>query len=139
VKLIAANVKDLSGLTCETVVVETAAQMKAAVDAELGSFDCLVMAAAVADFRAETISDQKLKRSQIGDELIIKLVANPDILAETAKTLAVTHPKVLTVGFAAETVNNATEGKALDSLALQKLSSKNCDLIVANNVANGQV
>jgi phosphopantothenoylcysteine decarboxylase/phosphopantothenate--cysteine ligase len=139
VKLIAANVKDLSGLTCETVVVETAAQMKAAVDAELGSFDCLVMAAAVADFRAETISEQKLKRSQIGDELIIKLVANPDILAETAKTLAVTHPKVLTVGFAAETVNNATEGKALESLALQKLSSKNCDLIVANNVANGQV
>jgi phosphopantothenoylcysteine decarboxylase/phosphopantothenate--cysteine ligase len=97
------------------------------------------MAAAVADFRAETISEQKLKRSQIGDELIIKLIANPDILAETAKTLAVTHPKVLTVGFAAETVNNATEGKALDSLALQKLSSKNCDLIVANNVANGQV
>ena len=85
--------------------------------------DALVMAAAVADFRVEAPAAQKVKRGE--HALDLRLVPNPDLLAETAGLAAVVRP--IRVGFAAETedvLEHATE----------KLARKSLDLIVANDV-----
>ena len=117
----------------------SAAELSEAVQGQAAKFDCLIMAAAVSDFRVENVSSSKIKRSEVGQELNLKLVANPDILAETVKFLSAAKSKTLTVGFAAETIEDNSEVEALTQLALSKLAAKQCDLIVANNVANGAV
>ncbi|WP_314721442.1 bifunctional phosphopantothenoylcysteine decarboxylase/phosphopantothenate--cysteine ligase CoaBC [Haemophilus pittmaniae] len=85
--------------------------------------------AAVADYRVTEISDQKIKKTNDNDELSLKLVKNPDIIASVAY-LEQNRPFV--VGFAAETQNVA--GYAKD-----KLQRKNLDMICANDVSGGQV
>lgn len=136
VTLIAANL-DLSLSGIDMVVrVTTAKDLADAVSSHLDESDVLVMAAAVADFRLEYPQTQKIKRSEIGDSLELKLVANPDILAEAVEYLRVGSHKCLTVGFAAETAGSL---ERLASLATLKLHSKGCDLIVANDVTDGAV
>ncbi|MDG6361845.1 bifunctional phosphopantothenoylcysteine decarboxylase/phosphopantothenate--cysteine ligase CoaBC [Glaesserella parasuis] len=85
--------------------------------------------AAVADYRVEQIAEQKIKKTSNNDELTLKLVKNPDIIATVAH-LAQNRPFV--VGFAAETQNVADYAK-------DKLQRKNLDLICANDVSGGQV
>lgn len=85
--------------------------------------------AAVADYRVEQIAEQKIKKTGNNDELTLKLVKNPDIIATVAH-LAQNRPFV--VGFAAETQNVADYAK-------DKLQRKNLDLICANDVSGGQV
>ncbi|MDE3994881.1 bifunctional phosphopantothenoylcysteine decarboxylase/phosphopantothenate--cysteine ligase CoaBC [Glaesserella parasuis] len=85
--------------------------------------------AAVADYRVEQIAEQKIKKTGNNDELTLKLVKNPDIIATVAH-LAQNRP--LVVGFAAETQNVADYAK-------DKLQRKNLDLICANDVSGGQV
>jgi phosphopantothenoylcysteine decarboxylase/phosphopantothenate--cysteine ligase len=104
------------------VHVETAREMQQAVEAALPA-DIAVMAAAVADWRAEP-SAEKIKKGS-GGEAAIKLVENPDILAGIAR-----HKKRprLVVGFAAETEN-------LLANAAEKLKRKGADFIVANDVS----
>ncbi|MDO9729483.1 bifunctional phosphopantothenoylcysteine decarboxylase/phosphopantothenate--cysteine ligase CoaBC [Glaesserella parasuis] len=85
--------------------------------------------AAVADYRVEQIAEQKIKKTGDNDELTLKLVKNPDIIATVAH-LAQNRPFV--VGFAAETQNVADYAK-------DKLQRKNLDLICANDVSGGQV
>ena len=94
------------------------------------------MTAAVADFRVEHPQTQKIKRSEIGNSLELKLVANPDILAEAVEFIAAQDLNCVTVGFAAETAGSL---ERLASLAAIKLDSKGCDLIVANDVSEGAV
>jgi phosphopantothenoylcysteine decarboxylase/phosphopantothenate--cysteine ligase len=111
---------------------ETAAEMQAALRAltppEGPRFDVLVMAAAVADFRPRSASDQKLGRA---DGLTLEMDATPDLLAETAERARTgsrgsgTRRPVL-VGFAAET-------GSLERAA-EKLRKKGVDLFVANDV-----
>jgi phosphopantothenoylcysteine decarboxylase / phosphopantothenate---cysteine ligase len=89
--------------------------------------DALIMAAAVADFRPAETAAHKIKKSAgvIGEPPApIELAENPDILAEVAA-----QPKRprLTVGFAAESENLATNAQA-------KLARKKLDLIVANDI-----
>lgn len=108
------------------VRVETARQMLEAARAALPA-DVFMSAAAVADWRVEAVSGQKLKKGARGAPTL-SLVENPDILAEIAATCA-TRPS-LVVGFAAETENVVENAK-------RKLSRKGCDLIVANSVAEG--
>jgi phosphopantothenoylcysteine decarboxylase/phosphopantothenate--cysteine ligase len=105
-----------------TVAVNTAREMQQAVEAALPA-DVAVMAAAVADWRAEP-SAEKIKKSGHG-EASVRLFANPDILAGIAKHK---HRPRLVVGFAAETEN-------LLANATKKLKSKGADLIVANDVS----
>jgi phosphopantothenoylcysteine decarboxylase/phosphopantothenate--cysteine ligase len=81
-------------------------------------------------------SDKKLKRSEMGDELTLNLVANPDILADSVARIHEDGLKVISVGFAAETATSAQELQMLGEL---KLASKRCDLLVANNVSEGAV
>ncbi len=107
----------------EFVTVETAREMLAAVEAALPA-DVFVAAAAVADWRVETPEGQKLKKTAQGPPAL-KLLENPDILATVAKK-AMGRPQVV-VGFAAETGHVVEYGR-------KKLASKNCDLIVANDV-----
>ncbi|MDH2997078.1 bifunctional phosphopantothenoylcysteine decarboxylase/phosphopantothenate synthase [Pasteurellaceae bacterium LFhippo2] len=85
--------------------------------------------AAVADYRVEHIAEQKIKKTGDNDELTLKLVKNPDIIA-TVANLSENRP--FTVGFAAETQDVANYAK-------DKLKRKNLDLICANDVSGGQV
>ena len=139
VLLVAANVSNLDTGLLETLQVSSAAEMSEVVQCQAAKFDCLIMAAAVSDFRVANVSTSKIKRSEVGHELSLKLVANPDILAETVKALSAVKSKTLTVGFAAETIENDSGVESLNKLAMSKMAAKQCDLIVANNVANGKV
>ena len=85
--------------------------------------------AAVADYRVAEVADQKIKKTNNNDELSLKLVKNPDIIASVA-SLEKDRPFV--VGFAAETQNVAEYAKS-------KLQRKNLDMICANDVSGGQV
>ena len=83
----------------------------------------------MADYRVEQVAEQKIKKTGDNDELTLKLVKNPDIIA-TVANLSQNRPFV--VGFAAETQNVADYAK-------DKLQRKNLDLICANDVSGGQV
>jgi phosphopantothenoylcysteine decarboxylase/phosphopantothenate--cysteine ligase len=136
VTLIAANVSEPIPAIHELVRVSTAAELAAEVNGHLEYTDAVIMAAAVADFRVEAAADMKLKRSELGDEITLKLVANPDILAELVTRIETQKMNVVSVGFAAETAANPNE---LQKLAESKLETKGCDILVANNVSHGAV
>lgn len=85
--------------------------------------------AAVADYRAAEVSEQKIKKTGDNDELALKLVKNPDIIADVAH---LTERRPFVVGFAAETQD-------VERYARDKLVRKNLDMICANNVAGGSV
>jgi len=136
VTLVAANLQQVVSGIDDVIAVSTAKEMAAVIDEQLAKIDVLVMTAAVADFRVEFPQTQKIKRSDIGNALELKLVANPDILAEAVEFIGAQKLNCLTVGFAAETAGSL---ERLASLATMKLASKGCDLIVANDVSEGAV
>ncbi len=108
----------------EVVRVETAREMAVAVEAALPA-DAAVMAAAVADWRVENSSGQKLKKDGSGKAPALEFAENPDILAAVSK--GARRPR-LVVGFAAETVDVVAHATA-------KRARKGCDWIVANDVS----
>jgi phosphopantothenoylcysteine decarboxylase/phosphopantothenate--cysteine ligase len=126
--------------------VETALQMRDAVQQAIADADALVMSAAVADFRPATARAHKLKKESGGgareeeefDEeggFTLYLVRNPDILGELAEQdeagqTGKDQPgkRLVRVGFAAETHN-------IEAYARTKLISKHLDLLVANDVS----
>ena len=136
VTLIAANVSEPVPALHEVIRVATAPELSAAIDSKLNEVDAVVMAAAVADFRVEAAAQTKLKRSELGEEISLKLVANPDILAGLVSRIESEKLQIVSVGFAAETASSAND---LQRLAEHKLESKGCDILVANNVSNGAV
>ncbi|HJZ45635.1 MAG TPA: bifunctional phosphopantothenoylcysteine decarboxylase/phosphopantothenate--cysteine ligase CoaBC [Roseiflexaceae bacterium] len=99
--------------------VETALELRDAVHAAIDGADLLIMNAAVADFRPAERSHEKIKKGD-DEELILRLVRNPDILAGLAA-----RRDLLKIGFAAETSN-------LIEYAQSKLQRKGLDMIVAN-------
>ncbi len=103
------------------VRVQTTREMEAAVHSAVREADALIMAAAVADYAPSRMSEQKIKKTAAN--LTIELTRNPDILAGLA---AVDLPRLVRVGFAAETEN-------LIENAVGKLQRKKLDLIVAND------
>lgn len=109
-----------------TIHVETAAQLQLALDAAVHDADVVVMTAAVADYRAANPATEKRKRSSLGSQWQLDLVANPDLLAQLGRKRTGSVP--ILVGFAAETDDVIANAQA-------KLAGKRCDLIVANNVA----
>ena len=108
------------------VPVETAAEMLAACEAALPA-DVAVMAAAVADWRVESVAGHKLKKDGKGPPLL-RLAENPDILAHIAQR-ANDRP-ALVIGFAAETDDIVANARA-------KRTRKRCDWILANDVSPG--
>ena len=107
----------------QLVVVETAAEMQAAVNESSAGADIVVMAAAVADFRPIAAAPNKLKKDAGAPEIVLE--RTPDILAELGR---VKPAHQVLVGFAAETDD-------LIANAESKLQRKNLDLIVANDVS----
>jgi phosphopantothenoylcysteine decarboxylase/phosphopantothenate--cysteine ligase len=105
----------------ERVNVRTALEMQQAVRQHFGKASVGIFAAAVADYRPAEPVSQKIKRSK--DVLEIRLESNPDILASVAAEKGAR----LVVGFAAETDRIAENAR-------KKLTAKNADLIVANDV-----
>ncbi|WP_408821079.1 bifunctional phosphopantothenoylcysteine decarboxylase/phosphopantothenate--cysteine ligase CoaBC [Acidocella sp.] len=114
------SIADPAGV--QTLHVETAAQMLAAVEAALPA-DVAVCAAAVGDWRVATAA-QKMKKAG-GAPPALQLAENPDILAQLSAPGPL-RPR-LVVGFAAETEH-------LAEYAAAKRARKGCDWIVANNV-----
>jgi phosphopantothenoylcysteine decarboxylase/phosphopantothenate--cysteine ligase len=133
VELIAANIDDSLTSGLKTINVGSALELSQALEAKFGSYDILVMAAAIADYKPIESTSTKLKRSELGEELNLSLVANPDILAETVKRLKSSATKAVVVGFAAEASND------LESLAKIKLAAKGCDYLIANDISDGKV
>ncbi len=111
----------------ESVEVRTAVEMCAAVLGRAAGADILIGAAAVADFRPAEPASQKIKKTPGQDELTVRLVRNPDILAEVAVQRAKSGWPRVVVGFAAETQD-------LLANAAAKLAAKKLDMIVANDV-----
>jgi len=107
--------------------VETAEDMRAALEKTLEGADALVMAAAVADFKAANASNAKLKKDPAGGAPAIALAQNPDLIAEIgAKRNGAKKPML--VAFALETGDDA----AVVDYAKKKLVAKKVDLVVAN-------
>lgn len=119
----------ISGPTClkppvgiKLIRVESAAEMLKAVKREIKKCDCLIMAAAVSDWRMKGPSKNKIKRKT--GKIVLELTANPDILFEAKKT----KKGAMTIGFALET-------EMLEENALKKLRGKRLDFIVANKLS----
>lgn len=113
---------DLAAIGIEKVIhVTSAEEMQESVMQRINNIDIFISAAAVADYRVQKISEQKIKKSDDTYELIMQ--KNPDILAEVSAL----YDAPFTVGFAAETEN-------LELNAQTKLHLKNLDMIAANQV-----
>jgi phosphopantothenoylcysteine decarboxylase / phosphopantothenate---cysteine ligase len=105
----------------QRIDVRTAEEMLRAVNENFGKATIAIFAAAVADYRPAKSFDQKIKREK--EPLTVTLEPNPDILATVAKNKGYRF----VVGFAAETERVAENAR-------KKLTAKNADIIVANDV-----
>jgi phosphopantothenoylcysteine decarboxylase/phosphopantothenate--cysteine ligase len=105
----------------ERIAIRTAEEMHRAVQEKFLESSIAIFAAAVADYRPVQSFDQKIKRDK--KPLTLSLEATPDILASVAKNKG----ERLVVGFAAETERVAENAR-------KKLTAKNADMIVANDV-----
>ena len=123
--------------------VKSAEDMLQAVEREYETADCIIMAAAVADYRAKDIRNHKMKKADDVDSITLELVKNPDIL----QTLCQKKSKVaaginlqenksqnspIIVGFCAESEN-------LMENARIKISKKGCDYLVANDISRKDI
>ena len=118
------NLKPVEGI--KYIEIETADEMLKETLNNL-PVDVAVFSAAVADYKAKNYSKEKIKKS---DQQNINLTKNVDIISYVSKHNSL-RPK-LTIGFAAETEN-------VDENAKKKLSEKNCDWIIANDVSNEEI
>lgn len=109
----------------EVISIKTALQMRDKVKKYFKRCDCLIMTAAVSDFRPKNTMAKKIKKSNC-KHLSLELVKNPDILSEIGKRK---NGKIL-IGFALETESVIKHARA-------KLKEKNLDLIVASQLRPG--
>ena len=117
----------ITGPTClevpakvKRVMIESAIEMRREVKKKARRAECVIMAAAVCDWRVRSQARDKIKRH--GGLKKLELVENPDMLKELGK-----NKRGILVGFALETKN-------LEKNALSKLKKKNLDIIVANKL-----
>ncbi|MDD2364708.1 MAG: bifunctional phosphopantothenoylcysteine decarboxylase/phosphopantothenate--cysteine ligase CoaBC [Desulfuromonadaceae bacterium] len=109
----------------QLIKVSSAVEMLNEVMVRVADCDAVIKAAAVADYRPVVRESSKIKKS--GDSSSIRLVKNPDILAELGRMKSSSNLQTILVGFAAET-DSLAENAAI------KLNLKNLDMIVANDV-----
>jgi len=129
-RTLGANVTIVSGpvalippTECNTIKVTSALDMHAAVMADINQQDIFIACAAVADYRPESIAEQKIKKTN-SDEMVVRMIKNPDIVA----SVAALENSPFTVGFAAETQD-------VEHYARDKMQRKNLAMIAANDVA----
>lgn len=108
--------------------VQSALEMKTSVEKNFVDSDCLIMAAAVADYRAKNIADIKLKKT-FDDEISINLIKNPDILKEISSAK---KDNQIIVGFCAESENLLENAK-------EKIQKKGCDYLIANDISRSDI
>ena len=125
VTLIAANTNldDIDGV--RTVHVQSAQEMLDVLVKEFEQCDLLVMAAAVADARPESVVIGKIKKSEYES---INLVENPDLL----KTILANKSHQVVIAFAAEESHDVEAAQA-------KLSSKGADILYLNDISHGDI
>ena len=128
VTLIAANLEIEAPDSVTVIPVGTALQLADAVTEAASDTDVVIMAAAVADYRPESVADSKIKKETQGDVLELRLVKNPDILAAVS---ASRHEGEIVIGFAAET---EPDDDKLMELARAKIARKGCDFLIVNRV-----
>ena len=121
VTLIAGPVSLATPIGCERVDILSADDMLGTCKNTLDTCDIFIATAAVADYKATQVADNKIKKT--GDELTLTFTKNPDILA----TVAQQERKPFCVGFAAESQN-------VEAYARGKLVNKNLDMIAANDI-----
>lgn len=113
------HLKPPAGVT--TQYIESAAQMREAVLSHYPASDIVIKAAAVADYRPQTMSPNKIKKNSSTLDLVLE--KTPDILFELGQL----KKQQILIGFAAET-------QELVAHAQEKLARKNLDMIVANDI-----
>ena len=109
------------------IKVKSALDMKSAVEKEFENADCVIMAAAVADYRVKEIASQKIKKT-CDDEISLTLVKNPDIL----KDISSRKTRQIVVGFCAESENLIENAK-------EKIHKKGCDYLIANDISRKDI
>jgi phosphopantothenoylcysteine decarboxylase/phosphopantothenate--cysteine ligase len=108
----------------EVMRVRSAVEMRDAVMKRLPESTIIIKSAAVADYYRAEIPSQKVKKTGLGEKLVLELDRTPDILSEVGQKKG----DRFLVGFAAETEN-------LIDYAKRKLETKKCDMVVANLVS----
>jgi len=106
------------------IPVKTALEMRKAVLGAFGRADCVIMTAAVSDFRPAAFSGKKLKKGA-KKECILRLVRNPDILSELGRVRRRRKGRKIIVGYSLETDNHIEN-------AGKKMKLKNMDMVVIN-------
>ena len=129
VTLVSANVALAEPPQVETIPVETAADLGAAVRERFANTDVLLMAAAPADFRPAEPATGKIKKAG-RDGLVVELEPTADILAAIAEAR---RPDQTIVGFAAE------HGEGAVARGREKLERKRLDAVVVNDIARADV
>ena len=109
------------------IKVKSAIDMKSAVENEFESADCVIMAAAVADYRVKEVAPQKMRKTS-EDEITLTLVKNPDILKEISSI----KKSQIVVGFCAESENLIENAK-------EKIAKKGCDFLIANDISRKDI
>jgi phosphopantothenoylcysteine decarboxylase / phosphopantothenate---cysteine ligase len=109
------------------IKVKSAIDMKSAVENDFESADCVIMAAAVADYRVKEVAPQKMKKTS-EDEITLTLVKNPDILKEISSI----KKSQIVVGFCAESENLIENAK-------EKIAKKGCDFLIANDISRKDI
>lgn len=109
------------------IKVKSAIDMKSAVEKEFELADCVIMAAAVADYRVKEVAPQKMKKTS-EDEITLTLVKNPDILKEISSI----KKSQIVVGFCAESENLIENAK-------EKIAKKGCDYLIANDISRKDI
>ena len=113
---------------CNFVSIKTAEEMYEAVMHHISGMDVYIGTAAVSDYSPAKASDSKIKKDGSSSPMVLELKENQDIL----KSVSELEQRPYVVGFAAETND-------LIKNAEKKLSNKNLDLIIANDVSNKEI
>jgi phosphopantothenoylcysteine decarboxylase/phosphopantothenate--cysteine ligase len=128
VTLIGANLEVAVPASVRVEHVVSTLELANAVASAAERADIVIMAAAVADYRPESVAESKIKKELHGDRLSLELVRNPDILAGLAETRRAGQ---VIVGFAAETEPDAA---ALLEIGRAKVTRKGSDYLLVNRV-----
>ena len=113
---------------CNFVSIKTAEEMYDAVMHHISGMDVYIGTAAVSDYSPAKASDSKIKKDGSSSPMVLELKENQDIL----KSVSELEQRPYVVGFAAETNDLIKNAK-------KKLSNKNLDLIIANDVSNKDI
>lgn len=128
VTLVAANLEVAAPASIRVIHVVSTLELQAAATRQAADADIVIMAAAVSDYRPESVAESKIKKDAQGDVLQLTLVKNPDIL----QGLAANRPAgQRVVGFAAET---EPDDAALLAIGRAKAARKGVDYLVINRV-----